>query len=156
MLFTMLVATLAAPLSGPASPDPAAPDTIPEPTRVSAKEVPKAVNRPPQDTATTDTSATGEALYYLIFDGRSEQFGEETAPETILRALIRDGIALRDAWYPLVSSVKVDCMAPNVYLALVVRLQAPDPQIKDFDFTATPGRVYPNCGIEAFDHYDFD
>ncbi len=156
MLLAILAVVLAVPLHGPASPDRAPPDTIPEPTRVSAKEAPGAVNRPPPDTAVTDTSASGEALYYLIFDGRSEQFGEESEPETILRALIRHGMAIQDAWSPIASSVKVDCMAPNVYLALIVRLEAPDPRIKDFDFAATPGRVYPNCGIEAFEHYDFD
>jgi len=45
-------------------------------------------------------------------------------------------------------------MAPNVYLALIVRLENPDPRIMDVDSTATLGRVYPNCGIEAFQHYD--
>jgi hypothetical protein len=156
MLLAMLAVTLAMPLPGPAASDRAVTDTIPEPTRVLAKEVPKAVNRAPQDTVVADTAASGETLYYLIFDGRSEQFSEESEPETILRALARRGIAIEDAWYPIVASVKVDCMAPNVYLALVVRLQAPDPRIKDLDFTTTPGRVYPNCGVEAFKHYAFD
>ena len=67
----------------------------------------------------------------------------------------RRGSAVQEAWYPIGSSVKADCRAPNVYLALTVRLENPDPRIMDVDFTATLGRVYPNCGIEAFQHYDF-
>ena len=47
-------------------------------------------------------------------------------------------------------------MAPNVYPALVVRLQAPDPRIKALDFTTAPGPVCPNCGIKVFKHYAFD
>lgn len=138
-----------------ASPEPCGPYTIPKPIKVSAKKTPRAVNRPPQDPGANDTSASGEALYSLIFDGRSEQFGEDNEPETILRVLIRRGIAVQEAWPPIASSVKADCMAPNVYLALIVQLEKPDPRIMDVDFTATSGRVYPNRGIEAFQHYDF-
>ena len=154
MLLAVLAITVMLPVQGAVSPDRAAPDTIPEPVRITTKEAPSALIRPPQGPAATDT--TDAALYYLVFDGRGGMFRAEDDPATILRALIRRGFALEDAWFPISSSVEVACMAPNVYLALVVRLRAPDAQITALDFTDTPSPAYPNCGVEAFQYYNFD
>lgn len=125
-------------------------DTIPEPETVSAREIPAPVVRP------ADTSGTAAAFYYLVFDGRSERFDEEDPPEVILQALLDRGIAMTDAWAPIAASIEEECMAPNVFLSFVVRLEAPDEIITELDFTQHPERVYPNCGVEQFYHYVFD
>lgn len=46
-----------------------------------------------------------------------------------------------NAWYPIAASVKADRMAPNVYLVLVVRLQAPVPRGADPAFMDTASRT---------------
>lgn len=153
MWLGILALTVALPLSGPTAPDRAAPDTIPEPTRVTAKEFRTATSFPPSDTSTDGT--TSPALYYLVFEGQSEQFTREDDPATILRTLVRRGFVLEDAWVPIPASIEVACMAPNVRMALVVRLKAPNDQILEFGFTNTPGGDQTNCGVEAFRHYDF-
>ena len=91
----------------------------------------------------------------MIFDGQSEQFSREDNPATILRTLIRRGFALEDAWTLIPASVEVACMAPNVHMALIVRLEAPNDQITELDFTDTPDWDQTNCGVEASWHYDF-
>lgn len=132
------------------SPVPMPNDTIPDPQTVAADEVPEAVVQSP---GSTDTTAT---FYYLIFDGRSERFDEDDPPEQIVRALLDKDLPLEAAWAPIPSSVKVPCMAPNVYPAFVVKLKTPDEAIGELDFTADLEHINPNCGIEQFDRYVFD
>lgn len=96
------------------------------------------------------------ALYYLLFDGQNGTFDEDEAPETILEVLLEQGFALRDAWYPIVASVEVPCMAPNVHPAFVVRLEAPDEDIRELGFESDPSPNHPNCGVEEFEYYAFE
>ncbi len=124
-------------------------DTIPEPDTVSTRDIPVPVVRPP------GAPGAAEAVYYLIFDGRSERFDEEDPPATILQAVRERGIAMTDAWAPIAASIRMPCMAPNVFLALVVQLEAPDAAITELGFTRHPEHVLPNCGVERFHHYAF-
>ncbi len=129
---------------------------VPEPSTVSASAIGAPVNRMPDSTET--------ATYYMIFGGPyATSTGEATPdhPEAVLKRVLEQGVTPRDAWSPIEASVQVPCGAPNVYMALVVELAAPeDAMMEEMGFVADPEALRPppnlNCGVEQFKHYAFD
>ncbi len=134
---------------------PVAPDRLlPQPETVALDEIDEPVAPAP------DSDDTAEALYFYVYDGNIESNAAQNAPPALLDRLVENGFDLQAAWDPILESVQVACMAPNVHPALVVELQSPDRDILNFGFIADPGDleppVYPNCGIEQFRHYSFE
>lgn len=122
---------------------------VPEPQTVAADRIDAPVTRPPQ-------GGGSASIYYLIEDDEAARERLQEGPEPVLRALLERGLAVEAAWYPIASSIRVPCMAPEVYPALVVKLKAPEPAIEALGFQSDPGRTLPNCGVETFLHYAFD
>lgn len=134
---------------------PVAPDVaLPTPETVALDRIEEPVAPAPEE------NPQAEALYFYIYDGSTEANAAANQSPALLERLLESGIALQAAWNPILESVQVPCGAPNVYPALVVELQAPDRSILDYGFVADPGGLepplYPNCGIEKFQYYNFE
>ncbi|HET6566406.1 MAG TPA: hypothetical protein VFG50_00470, partial [Rhodothermales bacterium] len=70
-------------------------------------------------------------------------------PDSVLAALLHDGIEVQEAWYPGPSR----CMG-LLYGRMIVQLASPDARIASFGFTQDSSRVSPEC-FSTWKLYDF-
>lgn len=125
---------------------------LPEPQTVAEEDISEPVAPSP------NAGEVPERIYYLILDGRND---EVEGPEPLLEKLLARDVGLEEAWYPVLESIETPCAAPNVAPALVVQLDDPrSAALEELGFISDPRDlnppIYPNCGVEEFEHYVFE
>lgn len=99
----------------------------------------------------SEIPASANARYFLFRAENTEQY--ERGARRVLEDLLREGIRVKDAYYPIGAST---CMAPTPIEAFLVDLVSRDDSMLEHGFRKDPLGRAVNCGIDQFQHFDFE